>query len=327
MTRVAQVPAPRDEASPPPAITLVTVPTVPTVPRHGQFRSLVEALRPRQWIKNVLVAAAPLAAASQLDTRVVLATLLAFGLFTAAAAGTYLVNDVRDRAADALHPDKRRRPVARGDLSVPLAVACAVVLLTGSVVVPVVTGHLQLAACLAVYVGLMQAYSLGLKNEPVIDMAIVASGFLLRAMAGGLAAGLPLSKWFLIVSAFGSLFMVSGKRYSELVALGPDAGRVRAALDGYTTTYLRFVWGMSAGVLLTAYCLWAFEVGTAVPGGTTLPWSALSVAPFLLAVLRYALDVDRGLAAAPEEIALNDRALQVLALCWLVTFGLGAAGV
>jgi decaprenyl-phosphate phosphoribosyltransferase len=324
VTRIAQVPAPREEAPAPPAIALITA---PPVARHGRVRSLVEALRPRQWVKNVLVAAAPLAAARQLDTGVVLATLLAFGVFTAASAGTYLFNDVRDRASDALHPDKRHRPVARGDVPVRLAVTCAAVLLTCSVVVPALTGHLQLAACMAVYVGLMQAYSLGLKDEPVIDMAIVASGFLLRAMAGGLAAGLPLSKWFLIVSAFGSLFMVSGKRYSELVALGPDAGGVRAALDGYTTTYLRFVWGMSAGVLLTAYCLWAFEVGTAVPGGTTAPWSALSVAPFLLAVLRYALDVDRGLAAAPEDIALNDRALQLIALCWLVTFGLGAAGV
>ncbi|MCW2598999.1 MAG: 4-hydroxybenzoate polyprenyltransferase-like prenyltransferase [Frankiales bacterium] len=278
-------------------------------------------------MKNLLVGAAPLAAAQQFRPHVLPDTLLAFAVFTLAAAGTYLVNDVRDLQGDRRHPVKQHRPIARGDVSPRLAISAAVLLLVGAVALPLLTGHGQLAACMATYVVLMQAYSLGLKDEPVVDLAIVASGFLLRAMAGGLAAELPLSRWFLMVSAFGSLFMVAGKRYSELVSLGSRAGEVRTSLSAYSPTYLRFVWAMSAGVLLTAYSLWAFEVAAAMSDRASAPWSAISVAPFVLAVLRYALDVDRGEAAEPEDIVLHDRGLQVIAVLWLLTFGLGAAGV
>jgi decaprenyl-phosphate phosphoribosyltransferase len=293
---------------------------------RGALASFVEALRPRQWVKNVLVAAAPIAAAPQFDRDVLLGTLLAFLVFTLAAAGTYLVNDVCDRDGDRRHPVKRNRPIARGDVPVPVAVGGAALLLLGSTLLPLAVGRPQLAACMATYVALMLAYSFGLKNEPVVDLAIVASGFLLRAMAGGLASDLPLSRWFLIVSAFGSLFMVAGKRYSELLSLGPRGGEVRASLNAYTPTYLRFVWAMAAGVLLTAYCLWAFEVAAAMADRSSAPWSAISVAPFVVAVLRYALDVDRGEAAEPEDIVLRDRGLQVIAALWLLTFGLGAVG-
>ncbi len=290
-------------------------------------RSLVEAVRPRQWIKNLLVLAAPVAALPELDVQVALATALAFVTFTMASAGTYLMNDVQDRARDAMHPVKRHRPLARGDVPVPLARLLAVLLLGGSVAAAVLLGNLALGVCLAVYVIVMHAYSHGLKDEPVVDLAIVASGFLLRAIAGGLAAGLPLSQWFLIVTTFGSLFMVAGKRYSELVSLGPAAARVRVSHEAYTPSYLRFVWGTSAAVALVAYCLWAFEVAAQSSGETTAPWSALSVAPFLVGVLRYALDVDRATAAEPEDIVLRDRTLQVLVALWLALFVLGALGV
>lgn len=288
--------------------------------------SFLEALRPRQWVKNVLVAAAPVAGARQFDHHVLLGTLLAFLVFTLAASGTYLVNDLRDRPGDSRHPVKRNRPIARGDVSVPVAVGAAALLLSASMALPLALGQGPLAACMATYVALMLAYSFGLKNEPVVDLAIVASGFLLRAIAGGVASGIPLSRWFLIVSAFGSLFMVAGKRYSELLALGSRGGEVRASLSAYTPTYLRFVWATAAGVLLTAYCLWAFEVAAAMAGRTSAPWSAISVGPFVVAVLRYALDVDRGEAAEPEDIVLRDRGLQAIAVLWLLTFGLGAVG-
>jgi decaprenyl-phosphate phosphoribosyltransferase len=178
---------------------------------------------------------------------------------------------------------------------------------------------------LAVYLAVTLAYSAGLKNEPVVELVLIAAGFVLRATAGGTATGIPISPWFLTVAAFGSLFMAAGKRYSEFVSLGADGSEARAVLGRYSATYLRFVWTVSAAIVLTGYCLWAFAVAARDHG--TLPLAAWSVAPFVLAVLRFALDIDRGDAGAPEDLALGDRVLQVTAVVWLVMFGLGAIGV
>jgi decaprenyl-phosphate phosphoribosyltransferase len=157
------------------------------------------------------------------------------------------------------------------------------------------------------------SYALSLKHEPVLDLAAVASGFLLRAIAGGVATGIALSQWFLLVAAFGSLFMVAGKRYSEIRSVGSEAG-TRRALQEYSATYLRFVWMLAAGITVTAYSLWALDAQRR----GDLPWESLSIVPFVLGLLRYALDVDRGDAGAPEDIVLGDRTLQVLGGVWLV---------
>ena len=144
----------------------------------------------------------------------------------------------------------------------------------------------------------------------------MTAGFLLRAVAGGVAAPVPLSEWFLLVAAFGSLFMVAGKRYAEL-----QPGRRRAAGRGpwsaTRASYLRFVWSLAAAVTVIGYCLWAFEVGRGPR--TTAVWAELSVAPFVLAILRYAVDVDGGDAGAPEDIVLRrPRAAWCSASLWLV---------
>jgi decaprenyl-phosphate phosphoribosyltransferase len=137
------------------------------------------------------------------------------------------------------------------------------------------------------------------------------------------AAALLLSQWFLLVAAFGSLFMVAGKRYSELVLVG-DAAATRKTLKEYSASYLRFVWSLSAGVAVTAYSLWAFEMGADQTG---VPWATVSIAPFVLAILRYAVDIDRGAAGAPEEIVLRDRVLLALGALWALTVGIGVFGV
>jgi decaprenyl-phosphate phosphoribosyltransferase len=284
--------------------------------------ALVQSLRPRQWVKNILVAAAPLAAGSLWELSVLRDTLIAFAVFVAASAGAYLVNDARDAERDRAHPTKRRRPIARGDLPVPLAYAAAVVLLASAVVVPALTGYRELAICVGLYVVFTLLYSNWLKHEPILDLALVAAGFLLRSMAGGLAADIPLSRWFLIVAAFGSLFMVAGKRYSEMVTLGEDTA-TRPSLQEYSASYLRFVWSTSAGVVIAAYCLWAFEVADTTAGETTAPWASLSIAPLVLGVLKYARDVDRGHGGEPEEIVLRDKGLLALGAAWLLLFGLG----
>ena len=168
----------------------------------------------------------------------------------------------------------------------------------------------------------MVAYSIWLKHEPVIDLMLVASGFLMRAVAGGLAASLEISDWFLLVAGFGSLFMVAGKRYSELHTLGSEAG-TRRSLVRYTASYLRFVWSTAAAVTIAGYSLWAFESRV----DTTFPWHALSIIPFVGALLRYAVDIDAGSAAEPEDIVWGDRVLQGIGVLWLVVLTLGVLGV
>jgi decaprenyl-phosphate phosphoribosyltransferase len=291
---------------------------------RGTFAwGLVRALRPRPWVKNALVLAAPQAAGRVLEADVLGPTAVAFLLFCLASSAVYLVNDTIDVEEDRRHPRKRFRPIAAGVVPRWLAVVLAIVLFTAALVAAVALTRPQLAWVLGSYVAIQLAYCTVLKNQPVIDLAVVASGFLLRGVAGGVAAGLLLSQWFLLVAAFGSLFMVAGKRYSELIVVGESAA-TRKTLGDYSASYLRFVWSLSAGVACTVYSLWAFEMGADQTG---VPWATVSIAPFVLAILRYAVDIDRGAAGAPEEIVLRDRVLLALGALWALTVGIGVFGV
>ena len=283
--------------------------------------AVLRSMRPKQWTKNLLVVAAPLAAGDLGDPGVLGPTVLAFLAFCAASSATYLVNDCADVEADRLHPRKRTRPVAAGELSVRAALVVAAVLLVVALGLAALT-RWEFVVLLASYVVLTLGYSLRLKHEPVLDLATVAAGFLMRAVAGGLAAAIPISDWFLMVAGFGSLFIVAGKRYSELHTLGSEAG-TRRSLVRYTDSYLRFVWSIAAAVTVAAYCLWAFE--NAAPTG--VPWHTLSILPFVVGLLRYAVDIDAGKAAEPEDIVWGDRLLQGIGLVWVVVLSLGVLGV
>ncbi len=292
-----------------------------TGPRRNSVHAIIVAARPHQWIKNVLVLAAPVLASKVTDTSVYVPTLIAFAAFCLAASGIYFINDVRDIAEDRAHPRKRFRPIAAGEVSRVVAVQIGCLLLVAALLLTLLATW-QLLAVIATYEAVSLVYCLALKDEPVIDIAIIASGFLLRTVAGGSASGIALSHWFLLAAAFGSLFMAAGKRYAEAVAFGPGESETRRSLSRYSATYLRFVWSVSAAVLIMTYGLWAFEVRTE----TSVPWAAISMAPFVLAVLRYAVDVDAGRAGEPEDIALSDRVLEGLALVWLVFVALSVYG-
>lgn len=279
--------------------------------------ALLELLRPQLWPRNLLVAAVPIAAGTFLQQPVLLRTGQAFIALCLAASGAYCLNDVVDAPADARHPSKRLRPVASGRVHPAQAVVLSAVLMVASVVLAW-PGSLRWVV--VAYLLLTSAYSMGLKREPVVELAVVAGGFLLRAIAGGAATDTPISTWFLIVTGFGSLFMVTGKRLSELVTSGAASG-TRSSLAAYSESYLRLVLGVSAAVAIAGYCLWAFGITTE---GVESTYAALSVVPFVLAVLRYALDVDRARAQEPEHVVVGDRVLQVLALVWAVTFWFAA---
>ncbi len=284
------------------------------------------ALRPRQWAKNVLVFAAPLAAGKIFETSVFWPSIGAFIAFCLISSATYLINDIRDASSDREHPSKFRRPIAAGELPVPLALTMAIVLAAISLVGSYLIAP-ALAGVILAYAVFTLAYSLALKHEPVIELALLSMGFLLRAVAGGAASDLPISQWFLIVAGFGSLFMAAGKRYSELKSeeeAGVDKSATRRkALNGYTLGYLRFVWSVAAAVAIMGYALWAFDVAQTP---SSLPWAEWSVLPFVLAILRYGVVIDKGDAEAPEDAVLGDKVLMLLGLAWLILFGLGALG-
>ncbi len=282
----------------------------------------LRAMRPKQWVKNVLVLAAPLAAGQLLQPAVLLASAWAFVSFSLVSASIYLINDSRDVEADRLHPKKRFRPIAAGELSIPTAYVLAAITVAASLAIGFWVAPL-LGVTLASYWVLQVIYSLFLKHQPIIDLAMVAAGFLLRAVAGGVAAGLPLSQWFLLVASFGSLFMVAGKRYSELKELGTEAG-TRASLERYTKSYLREVWSVSIAIVIMSYSLWAFEQAKTQLWG--IPWTTISIAPFTLAVLRYAMKIDQGRAGEPEDVVLSDPILQVLAVLWVIPVAVAVFG-
>ncbi|MHB1475869.1 MAG: decaprenyl-phosphate phosphoribosyltransferase, partial [Dermatophilaceae bacterium] len=251
-----------------------------------RLRVLIRACRPRQWTKNILVLTAPIAAGVAFQPRAAFGMAVAVIAFTLASSGIYLVNDAVDVEADRAHATRRRRPVASGELSVRAAWTVAFVLLPGALVISALLTW-QLLVVVAIYEIVQLWYCLGMKHEPVIELISVASGFLLRAIAGGVATHVELSHWFLIAAGFGSLFMAAGKRYAEMQLVQGTGTAIRPVLRRYTSSYLRFVWTLSAGVLVTTYALWAFTVHQATPN----EWSVVSTFPFVVALLRYAVEV------------------------------------
>jgi decaprenyl-phosphate phosphoribosyltransferase len=283
---------------------------------------MVRTARPHQWVKNLLVFAAPGAAGMLTHLPTLLRATTAFVVFCLAASGTYFLNDTVDREADRRHPVNRHRPVAAGVVPPRLAMGVAVGLVSASVLLCLVALGAAAAGCVALYVAINIAYNVRLRHEPILDLAAVASGFVLRAIVGGLATGVHLSEWFLVVTSFASLFIVAGKREgAEAVDLlsGPaDRARSRPV---YPVGYLRYVRALSSGVAMAAYCLWAFD--RAAHTGGHIIWLQLTIVPFVLAMLRYALLVEGEGVEVPEDVLLGDGMMVALGLIWAVLFALG----
>lgn len=282
------------------------------------LRAFVRALRVRQWTKNVLVLVPLLpAGGAALRHADLTGVAIAFVAFCLISSSVYLINDARDVEADRAHPVKRNRPIAAGVVSLPIAYVTAAVLAAAAFAVSALVNP-YLLVTVVVYFGIQLAYCFGLKHEPVLELACVASGFLLRATAGGVAAHIPLSSWFLITTGFGSLYMAAGKRYGE-ARMGERTGAtVRKVVQRYTPTFLRFVWTLSATVVVLAYALWSFDVSHRT--GSFV--SVISVVPFTLAILRFGIDVDAGTAEEPDVIVLHDRVLLWLGLAWVAVLAL-----
>jgi len=291
-------------------------------PKAG--RALVSALmrtaRPRQWIKNSLVLAAPFAASSLSNSNIWARTLTATVAFCAAASGTYFLNDAADADRDRLHPTKRLRPVAAGLISTRSARAVACALLFGGVIIASMV-NVATAAVLLMYVLLTMSYTTWLKHIAVVDIVAVASGFLLRAIGGAVAAQVPVTGSFLLLTSFGALFLVVGKREGERLELGDGAVSHRPSLAAYGGAFTAQLLSLALTATVLSYASWAFSTDAGDPG---IPWIALSVVPFVLAMLRATQLVLAGAGADPEELFARDRGIQlaVLATAVLLTLAL-----
>ncbi len=285
-------------------------------PSGGRIATWVSAVRVRQWPKNLLVFGAPLAAgalgASDVFGRVAVAA-LAFCLLSS---GTYLLNDVRDAPEDRRHPVKRHRPIASCAIAPGPAVAVAAVAFAAGLGLSAGLGGASLAVAGA-YALLNFSYTTWLRRIAIADIAAIAGAFVLRAAAGAVAAGVPISRWFFVVVSFAALFVAAGKRYADF--LDPASRDSRQVLAEYNADFLRMVIGVACAVALGAYCLWAFQAGTSGASG----WREATIVPFTVALLRYGLLVTGGRAGAPEEVLFGDRFIQLTGLAWLITLALG----
>jgi decaprenyl-phosphate phosphoribosyltransferase len=286
--------------------------------------ALLRIARPRQWTKSVLVFAAPAAADVLTHTDALLRTCAAAVLFIAASSGIYCVNDLVDVEADRAHPAKRARPLAAGEVSAAAAVTLAAMLLLGSLAASALVTW-KLTIVIGIYIAAQLSYSAGLKREPVVELVIVASGFVLRMVAGGVAADVPLSSWFLAVAGGGALLVVTGKRLAELMQFGGEAVAPRVVLGEYTLVFLQLVVGICGAVVIVVYALWAFDPETESRAARVLAIH-LSTVPFLIAVLRYVLEAERGAGGAPEDVFLRHRVLQILGIAWVAMLLIGVTG-
>jgi decaprenyl-phosphate phosphoribosyltransferase len=280
-------------------------------------RAWLRAIRVRQWTKNLLVFAAPAAADTLGHPDVFARALLAFVVFCLLSSGVYLLNDARDAEDDRSHPVKRHRPVASGAISVRAATTAGAgaVLLGIGLALLVSPG---LAAVAAGYAALNIAYTTSLREVAVADIASIAGSFVLRAVAGGIACGTGVSRWFILVVSFAALFVAAGKRYADL--LDPAARRSRRVLDEYSQEFLRLVIAVACAVALAAYSLWAFDSGRT----DIVLCRELTLVPFTLAILRYGLIVTAGRGGAPEATIFSDRFMQLAGAAWALLFLLGA---
>ncbi len=278
---------------------------------------LLEAMRPRQWSKNVFVLAGIVFAGRLFEARAELRVLACFALFCAASSALYLANDVADRASDVHHPLKRTRPIASGRLSPSLAIAASAVLTLVALAGTALLNRATLAVT-AAYLASTFAYSLGLKRAFLLDVMIVAAGFVLRAVAGASCIEAEISPWLLVCSFLLALFLALGKRRAELVLLGQNATDHRVALGSYSLPLVDSWLTALAGASIVSYALYTQSPRTVEHFGTT---NLLYTVPFVIyALFRYQHHVVRQDAGGdPGSLLLQDPGLWIALLGWAIT--------
>ena len=282
-----------------------------------KIRDAIISLRPTQWTKNLFVAAALIFAKKVFDVPSVLRTLAAIAVFTLLAGSHYIVNDLLDVGEDRIHPRKSRRPIAAGRIGRGEAVALAAVLAAASLVLAYLLSPAFFGAA-AAYVVLQLAYSYKLKHVVILDIFLVASGFVLRVIAGGLVIAVPISPWLLLCTMLLALFLAISKRRHELRLLAADASRHRPILEEYSFGLLDQMISIVTACTVIAYCLYTVSEETVRKFGTD---RLIYTTPFVLyGIFRYLYLIymkDEG--GTPEELILKDKPLLASIVLWIAT--------
>jgi decaprenyl-phosphate phosphoribosyltransferase len=263
----------------------------------------IQVLRPNQWIKNLLLFVAPFTSESITNTKNIIIVSLGFLIFCAASSLTYLLNDWVDRASDATHSRKSARPFASGSLNKNSFLLLMIILICIQVISATFMPE-QFTFWILLYLTLTTTYSLVLKKVAVIEMFIVSIGFIFRALAGAASIGVEVSIWFLVVTGFGSLFLVSSKRLAEKKY--QTSTTTREIITQYPESFLRMFTGSSLSVTLVGYTLWAFQ------GDSQNNFSKLSVVVFSMLLFRYLWIAENENTEEPEIILFKDPVLVIL---------------
>lgn len=289
----------------------------------------LQLMRAKHWLKNLLVLFPLAFSGHAIEPSYVLLAIAAFVSFSLASSSVYIFNDLRDLESDRAHPRKRNRPIANGSVSVRLASVVSIACLFVAIVAALrfASNICDALLVLGVYVALNVGYSIGWKNVPVVDIAILASGFVLRILFGGAVCGIGISSWLLLTILALSVFFALGKRRGELLRHGPS---MRKSLEKYTQSFLDKNLYMYLGIGLVFYSLWTFE---RIGGGSGIYLDSSSLALVLgipivmIMCLRYSMDIESsGSDGDPMEVITGsggDRWLAVCVVAWCIDMAIG----
>jgi len=280
-----------------------------------KIRALLKAMRPAQWTKNFFVFAAIIFAQRFFDLLFLVKASKAFILFCLLSGGLYIFNDLRDRNEDRSHPKKSQRPIARGEISLTEGLAAFIALSTVSLVAAFFL-HRTFFLVVCIYFFLQLGYSLKLKQVVILDIFVIAAGFVIRVIAGAVVIDVPISSWLLICASLLSLFLAMSKRRHELVLLENRAIEHRPILKEYSAYLLDQMMAVVTASTLIAYCLYTISEETVAKFGTrNLVWTSGFV---LYGIFRYLYLVhQKGKGGSPEEIVLQDKPLLLNIILWI----------
>lgn len=282
------------------------------------MNDIIQLARPYQYIKNLFVFAPAFFAFQLTNIELMARALLAFVAFSLVASSVYIINDWMDREADAKHPQKKYRPLAAGRITFPVALTMLTLFLTGGVLASFFLS-LHVVLLIVVYFCLNLAYSLKLKHIAIIDVTVVAIGFVLRLFVGAQATQVDLSHWIIVMTFLLALFLALAKRRDDVLIYLKTNTKIRKVVDGYNLKFLDTSMMMSASIVVVAYVLWSISPEVTI--SLNSEYIYITAIFVVLGILRYMqITLVEEKSSNPSKILLEDRALQLIFIGWIASF-------
>ena len=288
----------------------------PTVNQSSTL-PLLKLLRPGQWAKNLFLFIPPFFAGEMLHSTLLLKLLVAFVCFSGVASAIYILNDYRDIESDRMHPEKRQRPLASGAVAPPIALTIMCVLAIGGLGVAYYLST-SFFVVLLLYFGMNVGYSLGLKHISILDIMMIAFGFLLRTVAGGFVVDIPISQWLVIMIFLLALFLALAKRRDDLT-VGQTSGKLmRKSVENYNIEYVNACLTVLAGIIIVSYLMYTISDDVVNRLGEYLYFTSIFVIAGMMRYLQIALVENNS--GSPTKLLYSDRFLQLTLLAWIASF-------